>query len=215
MKKKITVAIIAVSVIMMTALLMYLFREPFLRGIGNFLIKEDPLEKAEAIFVLGGDSYDRGNEALRLFNSGYSPKIICMGENVPTLFLALGLNYAESEVTKINIIKNNISENKNDRPANDSAVILLKKGTSTMEEMDAIVNYCLENRLHKIIILSSKFHTRRMNFILGKLTTDKIKVIISGAPSSIYSEQEWWKTEEGLIMVNNEYIKLLYYILKY
>jgi hypothetical protein len=30
-----------------------------------------------------------------------------------------------------------------------------------------------------------------------------------------YDPERWWDTEEGLLMVNNEYVKLLYYALKY
>ncbi len=187
--------------------LCFLFRINILKRAGNFLISEDTLQKADAIFIPGGDSYDRGNMAVKLFNEGFASKIICLGENIPNIFKTLEISYAESEVTKINLQKKLIS---------DSAIVVLKKGTSTKEEMDAINDYCKTNNLKKIIILSSKFHTRRIRiFFKNKFEEANIEMLIAGAPSSVYSEEEWWKSEEGLIMLNNEYVKLIYYFLKY
>jgi hypothetical protein len=42
-----------------------------------------------------------------------------------------------------------------------------------------------------------------------------IALCIAGAPSTTYNEKLWWAKENGLIMVNNEYIKLLYYWITY
>ena len=184
----------------------FIFRENFLRGTGDFLIKENKPKKADVIFVLGGDSYDRGNKAIELFKQGYSQKIICLGENVPTIFKALGISYSESEVTKINIQKQ----------IADSQILVLKKGTSTMEESQAIIKYCIENKINSAIIITSKFHTRRVRNVLKTwFDENKIQLFIVGAPSSLYPENEWWKSEDGLITVNNEYVKLVYYFFKY
>ena len=57
----------------------------FLRS-ENFLIKEDVIKQADAIFVLGGGSYDRGKEAVKIFEQGYAKKIVCTSENVPSIF---------------------------------------------------------------------------------------------------------------------------------
>jgi hypothetical protein len=35
------------------------------------------------------------------------------------------------------------------------------------------------------------------------------------ANSLVYDSDSWWTSEEGLLMVNNEYVKLLYYLVKY
>jgi hypothetical protein len=42
-----------------------------------------------------------------------------------------------------------------------------------------------------------------------------IKVNFHGATSAEYDPTNWWKNEEGLIMTNNELVKLLYYFIKY
>ena len=55
----------------------------------------------------------------------------------------------------------------------------------------------------------------RMVEAAEKLKELETELIIHGTGSTRYDEAEWWKKEEGLIMVNNEYVKLLYYELKY
>ncbi|MCH8319181.1 MAG: ATP-binding cassette domain-containing protein, partial [Bacteroidetes bacterium] len=97
-----------------------------------------------------------------------------------------------------------------------ASIELLEKGTSTKEEAGYAIQYCLENNVKQAIVLSSKFHTRRVKSIFRPLfEANGVELILRGAPSSVYSEDEWWKTEEGLIMVNNEYVKLVYYFFKY
>ena len=162
----------------------------------------------DVLFVLGGGAFDRGNEAARLFKVGFTNEIVCVGENVPSIFKVLNLPYSESKVTRINLIKNNKIPRAN--------IEILEKGTSTKEEADYVIQYCLENNVKKAIVLSSKFHTRRVKSIFRPLfEANGVVLILRGAPSSVYSEDEWWKTEEGLIMVNNEYVKLVYYFFKY
>lgn len=57
---------------------------------------------------------------------------------------------------------------------------------------------------------------RRINNVFRPMFREKgIEVVLHGTSSSYYNKMEWWKTEEGLIAINNEYMKLLYYWWKY
>lgn len=188
---------------MLLLALLFLLRGPLLRGMGNFLITEDRLEHADVVYVLGGNSLDRGREAARLYSKGFAPSVVCTGANKPSLLKALGIDMSEAEVTRTLSLRMGVS-------AGD--VELLQKGTSTREEAQAVVAHCQERGFEKAIVLSSKFHLRRVNMVFRPLFEDAgIQLILVGAPSSSYVEAEWWRSEEGLIMVNNEYVKLLYY----
>lgn len=194
---------LAVLAFCLLLLLLFIFRIPILRSIGNQLIDEGNMEPVEALFVLSGDPWDRGNEAVRLYKQGLAEKIICTGENVPRLFLIAGIQYPESQLTRMNIIAQGV-------PPND--VALLTKGTSTKEEADHILAYCIQNNIKKVAVVSTKFHTRRVQYAFGEKFRDAgIHLIIHGAPSSAYDENYWWRSEDGLIFVNNEYIKIGYY----
>jgi uncharacterized SAM-binding protein YcdF (DUF218 family) len=192
--------------LILLAVLFAVFHAPLLRFAGNMLICEDNMEKVPVLFVLSGDPWDRGNEAVQLYKQGLAEKIVCTGENIPRLFLIANIQYPESELTRMNIIAQGV-------PGDD--VILLNKGTSTKEEADYILDYCRQNNIKKIAIVSTKFHTRRVKKTFSKKFREAgIELIIRGAPSSAYDESRWWQNEEGLIFVNNEYIKIMYYWLK-
>jgi uncharacterized SAM-binding protein YcdF (DUF218 family) len=142
-----------------------------------------------------------------LWYKGFAPKIICTGNYISGTVKSLDLTYTEAQLTQMRIWSFNI----------DSILVeAINVGTSTMEESDFILGYCVQNRLNKIILVSDKFHTHRIkNVFEEKFEDADIQVIYSGAPSSRYKESEWWRAEAGLIMVNNEYIKLGYYWWKY
>lgn len=174
---------------------------------GSYLTCIDSLQNVDVIFVLGGSAYDRGNEAAKIYHQGYAKYIVTTSGNIPDDLKALGIEYYESEITRLGILKNDVP---------DSCVLALKEATSTKEEAEVILKFCKTYEVRSCIILSSIFHTRRVKSVFSKLLeSEGIKVIIRGAPSSIYNENKWWRYEQGMIMVNNEYVKLLYYALKY
>lgn len=183
--------------------ILWLCRYPILRGIGNYLIVEDQLEKVDAIYVLGGASEERSLEAAKLYKNGWGKKIICTGEHIDKTLLLLGdTSLTEAEITGIHLKQNEVPKN---------IIHYLKKGTSTREEAQYILKNA-KSKFKKIMILSSKFHLRRVRRTFNKeFEGSNIKIIFHGAPSTEYDESEWWKYEKGLLMVNNEYVKLLYY----
>jgi len=184
-------------------LLFYLFRYPVLRYAGNRLITEDELQKTEYCFVMGGSSYERGMEAAKIYKDGFAEKFVCLGENIPNLLKITGDTLTEAELSAMNLIKCGIP------PQN---IITIKKSTSTREEIAEIYSYCSSNHISKLIIVSSKFHLRRIrNEVRKHFDEEKFTVILHGAPAAEYDEEEWWKYEQGMIAVNNEYMKLIWY----
>ena len=185
---------------------LFLKKTEILNFFGNFLIVENSFLQIDNAFVLSGGAFDRGNKAAELINSNKITKIICTGANQPPDFKALKIDMLESELTRKNIIS---------QIADSSKVYLIKRGTSTLEESEIILDYCKINGIDSCVIISSKFHTRRIKQVfVKKFARENITVFISGAPSSSYDEKNWWKSENGLIALNNEYIKQLYYLFK-
>jgi uncharacterized SAM-binding protein YcdF (DUF218 family) len=199
MKTAYRVFLIAIGIV----LLLWVFRVSILKEIGNYLDDgEDPIP-VQRIFVLGGGNYDRGFKAARLWYQGFAPQIICTGSYVSGTVKSLNLNYNEADLTRMRVLSLDIDSN---------LVTALPMGTSTMEESSIILDYCLLNNWTKIIVVSDVFHTKRIrNVFEKKFENAGIEAVIVGAPSSRYNESEWWREEAGLIMVNNEYIKHLYY----
>ncbi len=187
--------------------LICIFRIPVLRSCATFLIREEPLQQADALFVLSGGAFDRGNEAVKIFQNGYTPKIICTGANPVADLKVFDIDTLESDMAVANLKRQGVP---------DSFIVEIKEGTSTREEAMVILNYCRQKNLKRIIVLSSKLHTRRVNEVFREqLNQVGIELIVRGAPSSRFDEMKWWKSEDGLIAVNNEWLKTIYYWWKY
>lgn len=161
---------------------------------------------ADAIAVLSGSPFDRANAAAILDHQAKVPYFICTGKNQSGDLKVLGDSIYECELLKIQLQKKFIDSNR---------IVLLKQGTSTAEESEALLTYALSNHIDSLIIVSTKFHTRRIQYVFkSKFKKAGIAVFIQGAASSAYDEKQWWKSENGLIALNNEYIKLLYYLVR-
>ena len=188
-------------------LLLFAFRFQLLLGLGYFLIQVDEPQKTDVIYVLGGNSKDRGEKAAELYHSGYSKEIVCIGGNWHDVLQDYGIKTLESEVTQKVVINNSVPK-KHTR--------LIKKSTSTIEEKEAIIEDITQRKYQSITIVSDKFHSRRIrNLFEDELNDLNVSLYIIGATNSRYSEDKWWEEERGMIMVNNEYMKALYYFLKY
>lgn len=184
-----------------------MLRRPLMRWMGDGLIEEDVLQRSDAIFVLSGNPEARAKQAASLYRSGYAKRLVCTGETVPELLESFDLDVRECDLTRLKLQEFKVPE---------TSITLLPIGTSTREECDAILAYCKNYNLKKIIVLSDRFHTARMQYAFrSQFEEAGIDLFITGAPSISYREEIWWAKENGLIMVNNEYIKLMYYWITY
>lgn len=192
--------------LLILGIVLFLFKTPILKSAGNFLIQEDNETFAPVTFVLGGNSFDRGMKALDIYNKKLTDKIVCSGGNIPSVLEAIDTVLYEAEITKALLVKNQVPT---------LLIHTLTTSTSTLEESNEILSYCLNNNIKTATIISSKFHLRRVrNVFEDKFDSKGIKLNFVGASSSNYDEAQWWKSEEGMIMVNNEYMKLVYYLVK-
>ncbi|HRD51507.1 MAG TPA: YdcF family protein [Flavobacteriales bacterium] len=196
-----------VGVLLAVLLCCWLLRIQFLSALGDWLIAEDGLEHADAIVVLGGAPLERAPVGARLLREGWAPHLIFTGE-LPDEKLALyGIARTEASVG-LDAAGLDSTER--------SRVRLLEMGTSTQEEAMAIRDFALENSLSRIIVVTTEFHTRRAGKVFRKaLEPAGITVLVRAAPGTDYDPKRWWEREAGMIMVNNECMKTLYYAVKH
>lgn len=188
-------------------LLLFLFRMPIARGLGSYLVAETELTRTDAVVVLGGSSYERGLEGLKVYEDGMAPMIICTGGNIPSVMMALDTILYEADITRGMILDNGVPEDR---------VVALRSSTSTKEEASEIFEYVKSTDIDSLTIVTSKLHLRRTKNVFTEQFEDSgVHLVFHGAPSASFDEKEWWNSEQGLIMVNNEYMKLLYYFFKY
>lgn len=177
------------------------------------LIVHTTLAHADAIVVLSGSSayLERTKQAAELFHEGRAPLVVLTDDNTRGGWSnALQRNpyfveRAHDELTKQGVPPDKI------RVAPGIAA-------STRDEALIIRDYALAQRLKSILIVTSAYHSRRALRILrltfaGSETSLGIAPAPTGAqaPSPIL----WWLHVEGWRSVAGEYVKLIYYWLKY
>jgi uncharacterized SAM-binding protein YcdF (DUF218 family) len=185
--------------------LFFVLKVPILQAMGNNLRSEDEPVKTRYLFVLSGGAYDRGHEAARLYKAGLVDTLVCTGENIQQNLLALGIDINEAQLTDSALVLFGVPQER---------IIVVPKGTSTLQEASVIRDFCLKKGQLRASVLSDKFHTGRAKELIKPiLKKEGIGLTMIGSPSSQYDEDRWWDSENGLIMVNNEYAKKLYYLL--
>lgn len=185
----------------------WFFRAPLLRGVASFLVKEDAPCHVDAVYVLGGASDWRGQEAGAVYRSGLSDRFRFTGAPVPKALKVEGIERTEAEQTRLVAVRKGVP---------DSLTVALNVGTSTYEEAGFILSDALASGCDTVMIVSSGFHLRRIAFVFRKRFREKgITVVLHGARNGDFEDATWWRSEEGLLMVNNEYVKLMYYAWKY
>jgi uncharacterized SAM-binding protein YcdF (DUF218 family) len=201
--------LVAGAVLLLLVSLVYALRSQILTGMADLLVVNDPLQPADIIFVLNGDYNTRPFTASELYKQGLAPIIvIAQSEMLPAEKLRLAPNDTDISI--------GVMEQLGVPP--EKIVVLPVEGgvTSTFDEANALRQYIETHNIHSLILLTSAFHTRRAKWIFDReLAGLTIMLEVAAVPSYGFDESNWWQSEDGLITLNNEYIKLAYYFLKY
>jgi len=196
--------------ILLVCLLAYGLRVPILTGLANYLVNTDtPLQKADLIFVLNGDYNTRPFTASDLYKQGFAPLVaIAQAQSSPAQLLGLVDNPTDIAVEVMKL-----------RGVPSDRLLVLKDidpVTSTFDEARALRGYIETHKLNSVILVTSAFHTRRSRWIFEReLAGVPVRLLVTAAPHSGFDASNWWQSEEGLIFLNNEYIKLIFYKIKY
>lgn len=145
------------------------------------MVEDDGREKAQAIVVLGGDDYGtRIVKAAQLAEAGYAPYVLVSGP--------LSLLGHESDDT---------IEYARRRGFPDSLFHALPNDTdSTRSEAAFIGRYLRSQGIHKILLVTSNFHTRRAAWLM-RHENPGLEVEAVPAPDPYFTPSTWWKSRNG------------------
>ena len=198
-------------ILMLAGLLLWLLRGYLLRGIGYFLVVSEEPQNSQVILVLSGESPARVLGAWDLFEKRYSPYIL----------LTRGPRFrAEEELSKRGIAYTNIAEL--DRqllirlgvPESDVNV-LPDDVTGTLEEAVAVKSYFLGKPLRRILLVTSRYHSRRARMIFNHVFGGLVEIISVPTAHDDFEAEIWWKSGGSTKQVVMEYQKLLFYKLQF
>ncbi len=195
------------GLVFVVAGLLFFFRTSVLQAISHVLICEDVAARSEVVFVLSGGAYDRSKEAFKLYRKRLTERFICTGGNLSKDYQSQGVDVYESDLSVRALIREGV-------PLKNIGVV--HYGSSTEEEIRWISGWMKKNVKARITIVCSDFHSRRVRQTVNRLLAESAsRVNVIGAAYTQFDQERWWESEHGLIAVNNEYVKLIYYKLKY
>ena len=150
---------------------------------GEYLVRTDALAKADAVLVLAGDlNGDRITKAAELVKQGYAPVVLVSGP-MPIYGIneaTLAIDYAVSRGYPRGIF-----------------VPMVSGSFSTRDEADFAGPELRKRAVHRVLIVTSNFHTRRAgNLFRGKPGADiDLRMIAARHPH--FTPDGWWKDREG------------------
>jgi uncharacterized SAM-binding protein YcdF (DUF218 family) len=168
-------------------------------ALGGWLVTSDPLQPAGAIVVFGGGLPFRAMEAARIYHQGLAPTV-WLTQGAPReddLELArLGVNRTSEYVYSEEVLR---------RLGVPSAAIhiLPQPVLNTAEEVRCIAQAAATGHLHVLILVTSKYHTRRVKILWRALTPEKIQAIVR-YDSDPFDSRSWWRRTGDAMAVSRE-----------
>jgi uncharacterized SAM-binding protein YcdF (DUF218 family) len=182
--------------------LLFLLLLAFL-SLGRWLDKEDPPQKAAAVAVLSGRMPSRALEAARLYNQGYAPQVWLSYSVEPGATLEkFSVPYAGEEFyDRLLLLHEGVPDN--------AIHILAPPIVNTADEMRTFGQALRRENLHRIIIVTSKVHTRRVSVLWKHLSAKDGEAIIRGASNDGSDPAHWWRNTGDALDVVREILGLL------
>ncbi|MGB2679573.1 MAG: YdcF family protein [Candidatus Acidiferrum sp.] len=170
--------------------------------VGRWLIVEDPLQNAAAIAVLSGRMPSRALEAARVYKQGYAPQVWLTHSTEPGATLAkLSVPYqGEDAYDKLILIHEGVPE---------SAIRVLEPPiVNTADEMAAIGQALQRANPRRVILVTSKVHTRRTRTLWKHLSAVNGDAIVHGVSDDPFDADHWWRNTSDALDVVREVLGL-------
>lgn len=182
-------------------------------GAAKLLIVKSELLQADAIVVLGGSStyVERTDWAARLYREGRAPVILLTNDGMIS-----GWNQQEQRNPYFYELA---ASELRDRGVPAAGIqVVSEVASSTYEESLKLRDYAVAHKLKRLLVVTSAYHSRRALWTLRRACQGTgIEVAIDGPPPGWQtpSPSTWWWHRWGWKVVAGEYVKMIYYQVRY
>ncbi len=193
------------------ALFLYLSSSMIMTRLGDFLVLDEEPVPSDAVVVLcsGVEYYPRLIEAAELFRKGFARKVVINGNRKTDVLRSLeekGFErccpWYEESLRILSMFG---------VPKDQVICISAEDAYDTVSEAEIVGREILQKEFTKIIITTSKFHTRRARFIWNKRFGDTLSICSVSAKTDPYNPKGWWKEGRQIRWVLAEYGAWIYY----
>lgn len=188
--------------LLLTSFLFFALLTAFL-NLGRWLIVEDPLQHASAIAVLSGRIPSRALEAARIYQGGYAPEVWLTHSLEPGASLAaLSVPFSDEDAyNKLILMHQGVPEN--------AIHVLGPPILNTEDEINTIGQALQRQSDRKVIIVTSKAHTRRTKSLWNRLSARRGQAIVRGVSDDSFDAAHWWRSTSDLFDVVREILGLI------
>jgi len=175
---------------------------------GRYLQHEDPLRHADALFVLGGSRAERTLEAVDLYQGGYAPIIaLSPGHEEPAAVAALarGIHFpSDAGGIRDALAAAGIPP--------ERIVIGAGSVDSTAEEGAMLRKLTAGRGWRTVIVVTSKYHTRRAGFAIRRaLEGTGVEIVVRASRYDAADPARWWRQRNDIRVLMSEWPKLIAY----
>ena len=171
--------------------------------VGQWLVREDPLQPATAIAVLSGNIPARALEAARLYHQGYAKEVWLThpGARADALKL-LGIAYPSENDFNVRVLR------RQGVPAK-AIRILDAPIVNTAEELDVISANLKSKGGQRVIVVTNKAHTRRVHILWDEYFASRGQLIVHAVSDDAFAGDHWWRNSGDLTQVAHEALGIM------
>jgi uncharacterized SAM-binding protein YcdF (DUF218 family) len=172
---------------------------------GTWLVVADPLQPAPAVVVFGGHVPFRAMEAASIYKQGWTREVwLTQGavyEEDRTL-ARLGINRTPEHVFSRQVLERL-------GVPGDAIRILPERNLNTADEVRAVARQLKAAGGDRAILVTSKYHTRRIKVIWRALVGSRSEAIVRYTPDDPFDAGRWWRNTADVRSVSREWFGLL------
>ena len=170
-----------------------LLGKPLLREAGRALTFSDPLQPSDIIVVAQWDAEGALLTAADLVHAGIAPRVaILLTPNQPS----------DHELDRRGVRRQPISQylvGILHWLGVQAVEIIAQRADGTTGEGDVLPNWCDEQTLTTVLVVSSPDHSRRVRRVLHRsMRNHRTAVIVRTAAFSDFDPERWWQTHDGV-----------------
>jgi uncharacterized SAM-binding protein YcdF (DUF218 family) len=173
--------------------------------LGQWLLVADALEGAQAIVVLSGRLPFRAMEAASIYRAGWAPEVWLTKEartSEERAFHRLGVPVVRGEALNREVLER--------LGVPSRAIRLLDDGVrNTVDEVRLIAHELGANRADRVILVTSKTHSRRVRATWSAMVGPSPHAIVRYASEEPFESGQWWRHTRDALDVSREVFGLM------
>ena len=179
--------------------------------VGRWLAPQEPLVKADAIFVLAGTVAERPLEAADLFEEGYAPRVLVTRDTPEPAVIIAGTRGAtlpqRYELNREVLLKLGVPET--------ALIVPDRVHDNTASEAETLREVAVRSGWRRVIVVSSAYHLRRVAIASRRqLRGTGIEVVLRATRYDPAVPDRWWTRRSDIRWVVSEVPKVVAYWLR-